>query len=465
MRQASFQTNRLFVNSFAMRKPDWILIIVAVLIHASFLLSLALHFNVVSVWPPRVRPEVVIHTLHDNWMPVSPPENQPPAEPQSMSITRRAKGVHLWDRLFYDSTKYEVGFDFFGLYKGALDLLRGRSIYQEARYGQNETVFSDEAVPYYCPYIYPPIVSYFMVPLAIVLTPFRAFAVWTLVQELLLIWCIVLSRGLFASDWDKSVITAMWLCFTPYYLLLYIGQTSFVIAFCIMLLGCSYIAGHKKAGDWAWIVSVALKLLTLIAAPILVRFKRYRAVILAIAIVIAASAPYFAFHPQDVGFFTYLVKSRTVAPYGGDLSHSEVSYYLFGPGAGQHVSKVFMWAVIMLSLGLTFLPRKVRFVDGLSLWMCTYFLAYIRVWEHHYVMIVPILVLLFYSTRSKFVLAMFVLLALPTPFFLYGSSWSLAQNLIHHLFKLVPIAMLYVFVAKTIITRRKDYMSPREALS
>ncbi|HUT02601.1 MAG TPA: glycosyltransferase 87 family protein [bacterium] len=438
-----------------MRKPDRILIIVAILIHASFLVSLALHFKVVSVWPPRVKPEVTIQALDSNLVPVAA-VGRPPGEPMSISEMRRERGVHLWDRLFYDSTKYEVGFDFFGLYKGALDLLRGRSIYQEARYDQNETVFSDEAVPYYCPYIYPPLVSYFMVPLAIALTPFRAFVVWTLIQELLLVWCIMLSRGLFTSDWHKSIVTAMWLCFGPYYLLLYIGQTSFVIAACLMLLGWSYIAGRPRAGDWAWIISVALKLLTLIAAPILLRFKRYRAVIIAIAIVIAASAPYFAFHPQDVEFFAYLVKSRTVAPYGGDLSHSEVSYYLFGPELGQGVSKVFMWAVIMFSLALTFLPKKVRFVDGLSLWMCTYFLAYIRVWEHHYVMIVPILVLLFYSTRSNFVLVMFVLLALPTPFFPYSGYCCKAQNLAHHLFKLVPVAMLYVFVAKTIIARRKE---------
>jgi len=403
-----------------------------------------------------VKPEVMISTLYGNLAPVAPQEGQAPGEPQSISETRRARGVHLWDNLFYDSTKYEVGFDFFGLYKGGLDLLRGESIYREARYDQAETVFTDEAVPYYCPYIYPPIVAYFAVPFAVALSPFVAFVVWTLIQELLLLWCVRISRSLFKSGWHKSVVTAMWLSFGPYYLLLYIGQTSFIIAACLLILACCHVAEWKKAGDWAWIVSVALKLLTLIAAPILVRFRRYRAVILAVGVVILASAPYFAFHPDDVQFFTYLVKSRTVAPYGGDFSHSEVSYYLFGPGTGEVVSKAFMWAVILLSLGLTFLPKKVRFVDGLSLWMCTYFLAYIRVWEHHYVMIVPILVLLLYSTKSKFVLAMFVLLALPTPFFLFGGTWSLAQSLLHHLFKLVPVALLYAFTAKTIIARRRD---------
>jgi len=437
-----------------MRRLDRIIVYSAVAVHLSFLVSLALHFEVVSWWPPKARPEVTIQRLYDNLTPVAPQEGRPPGEPQSISETRRAEGVHLWDRVFYDSTKYEVGFDFFGLYKGGLDLLRGESIYQEARYEQTETVFTDEAVPYYCPFIYPPIVSYFILPFAIALSPFKAFVVWTLLQELLLLWCIRISRSLFKWGWQRSVVTAMWLCFGPYYLLLYIGQTSFIIAACLLILAACYVAEWKKAGDWAWVVSVALKLLTLIAAPILLRFKRYRTVIIAVGVVILASAPYFAFRPDDAGFFAYLVKSRTVTPYGGDLSHSEVTYYLFGREAGEVVSKVFMWAVILLSLGLTFLPKKVRFVDGLSLWMCTYFLAYIRVWEHHYVMIVPVLVLLFYSTESKFVLVTFVLLALPTPFFLFGGSWSLAQSLVHHLFKLVPVAMLYVFTARTIIARR-----------
>jgi len=438
-----------------MRKLDRIIVIAAVVIHLSFLVSLGLHFELVSWWPPKAKPEVTVRALYDNLAPVALADGQPLGEPQSITEMRRARGVHLWDRFFYDSTKYEVGFDFFGLYKGGLDLLRGESIYQEARYDQTATVFTDEAVPYYCPYIYPPIVSYFIVPFTIALSPFKAFVVWTLIQELLLLWCVKISRNLFKSPWHKSVVTAMWLCFGPYYLLLYIGQTSFVIATCLLILGACYIAEWKKAGDWAWVASVALKLLTLIAAPILLRSRRYRALILAFGIVVLASAPYFAFHPADVGFFAYLVKSRTVAPYGGDLSHSEVSYYLFGRETGEKASKVFMWAVILLSLGLTFLPKKVHFVDGLSLWMCTYFLAYIRVWEHHYVMILPILVLLFFSTESKFVLAMFVLLALPTPFFLYSTGWSLAQNLLHHLFKLVPIAMLYIFTAKTIIARRR----------
>ncbi|MBN1591812.1 MAG: DUF2029 domain-containing protein [Candidatus Coatesbacteria bacterium] len=447
---------RISIDSFAMRKVDKIIIFVALAVHISFLVSLALHFEIVSIWPPKVKPEVEINTLYGNLEPIVEDYVLQEGVPQSLSETRRAKGLHLWDRLFYDSTKYEVGFDFFGLYKGALDLLRGESMYQEARYDQTETAFADKALPYYCPFIYPPIVAYFMVPLALVLSPFKSYVLWTLIQEMLLVWCIIISRSLFRRGIEKSIVTAMWLCFAPFYLLLYIGQTSFVIAACLLILASCYIAEWRKAGDWAWIISVALKLLTLIVAPILVRFKRYKAIIIAIAIVLLASAPYFAFRPNDIDFFAFLVKSRTVAPYGGDLSHSEVSFYLFGRETGEIVSKIFMWAVIMLSMALTFLPKKIRFVDGLSLWMCTYFLAYIRVWEHHYVMMVPVLILLYFSTKSKFPLAMFVWLALPTPFFLFGGSWSLGESLLHHLFKLVPVALLYIFTAKTIIKRRRE---------
>lgn len=458
-----------------MNKWDRVLLGFGILVHLSFLVSLALHFDVVSVFPPKIEPEVTIRTLHENLMPVTPSDSTP-GEPQSIQDTRRAKGVHVWDHFFWDSTKYEVGFDFFGLYKGGLDLLRGKSIYEEARYDQTETVFSDEDVPYYCPYIYPPIVSYFMAPFALIFPAWMAYALWCLINELLLLWCIKISRSLFKSERNKTLATMMWLCFTPFYLLLYIGQTSFIIAACLLIMAGCYLAEWRKGGDWAWILSVALKLLTLIVAPILVRFKRYRAVILAVAIVLLASLPYFAFKPDDIPFFLYLVKSRTVAPYGGDFSHSEVSWLLSNPSsassaeqkaerehAAELASKVFMWAVILLSMAITFIPKNLSFVDGLSLWMCTYFLAYIRVWEHHYVMILPILVLLFFSTKSRFVLIMYPILAIPTPFILFEGGWSYAHKLIYHLFKLVPVAMLYIFVIKTILSRRRGALVEPEA--
>ena len=438
-----------------MKKLSTALIIFGLFVHLSMLLSLALHFELLSFWPPKIKPELTISRLQDNLKPVDVPPGAPPNVPQSLYQTRRARGLHLWDKFFWDSSIYEVGFDFFGLYKGALDLMRGRSIYEVARYTESDTVFDDEIVPYYCPFIYPPIVAYLMVPLALLLSPWKAYVFWCLLQECLLALCIFVSRRFFDRDIDKSIATTMWLAFTPFYLLLYIGQTSFVIATCILLLAYWHKSGKKTAADWAWIASVALKLLTLIAAPALVRFKRYRAVVLAVAVVILASIPYFAFKPDDAPFFAHLVESRTIAPYGGDFSHSEVSWLLFGPESSPIASKVFMWSVILLSLGLTFVPKNIQFVDCLSLWICTYFLAYIRIWEHHYVMIAPVLILLYFSTRSWFVLAIFVPLAMPTPLVLFAGSWTHLETLVYHLFKLVPVAMLYAFVVKTIISRRR----------
>lgn len=426
----------------------------ATLVHLSFLLSVALHFQIVSLWPPKIIPEVTVRALNENLAPVKAAPSSTGAELHSLYETRRVRGIHLWDRLFWDSTRYEVAFDFFGLYKGALNLLRGESIYEVARYDQPYTIFTDPIVPYYAPYIYPPLVSYFLVPMALVLSPWSAFLAWLVLQELLLVWCIRISRLLFDSHLQRSVVTAMWLCFTPFYLLLYIGQTSFVIATCILLLAHWHLSERKLAADWAWIVSVAIKLLTLIAAPILVRSKRYWAIILAGAIVIVASLPYFVARPDDLLFFVYLVKSRTVAPNGGDFSHSEVFWLLLGPNAGQLASRLFMWAAILASVALTFIPRRISFLDGLSLWICTYFLAYIRVWEHHYVMILPVLVLLWYSTKSRVVLVVYLLLALPTPLLFFDGSWSYAQKLIYHLCKLVPVAVLYGYIAKTILARR-----------
>jgi hypothetical protein len=93
--------------------------------------------------------------------------------------------------------------------------------------------------------------------------------------------------------------------------------------------------------------------------------------------------------------------------------------------------------------------------------MSAYFVAYHHVWEHHYVMILPILVVLSMRDESPWLWAIYVLLALPTPFraidpqgqvsVLDAMRWTpirpLWQDLVYHASKAVPVLALYCALA------------------
>jgi hypothetical protein len=62
----------------------------------------------------------------------------------------------------------------------------------------------------------------------------------------------------------------------------------------------------------------------------------------------------------------------------------------------------------------------------LALWTTTFFLVYHHVWEHHYVMLLPILVTLAMRSTSPWLRAVYILLALPTPFYLIDPHGQVA---------------------------------------
>jgi hypothetical protein len=87
------------------------------------------------------------------------------------------------------------------------------------------------------------------------------------------------------------------------------------------------------------------------------------------------------------------------------------------------VVPVVVAVIIGVSLAATFLGRRVVLVELFALWMCVFFLAY-TAWEHHYVMLLPALVLLVaLRPRARpLALAVFVLVALPAPYLLVNAA-------------------------------------------
>jgi hypothetical protein len=97
------------------------------------------------------------------------------------------------------------------------------------------------------------------------------------------------------------------------------------------------------------------------------------------------------------------------------------------------------------------------------MWILAYFLTYKHIWEHHYVMMLPVFVMLFWQCTvrrnvlrlsPKIFWTVFIIVALPTPFLLIDKAkvfvdpefyWTTAESLVFHAAK--PVATLVLFVA------------------
>jgi hypothetical protein len=64
----------------------------------------------------------------------------------------------------------------------------------------------------------------------------------------------------------------------------------------------------------------------------------------------------------------------------------------------------------------------------ISLWLTAYFLASPQVWEHHYIMLLPVIIMAYRERPGPWLLAMWLLLALPTPFGFIGLQPMIASN-------------------------------------
>lgn len=89
--------------------------------------------------------------------------------------------------------------------------------------------------------------------------------------------------------------------------------------------------------------------------------------------------------------------------------------------------------IAVLTLGITLSPR-VDYLNGFVLLSLLFFFLFRDVWEHHYVMIIPLLVLMYATDRLPFwvTLLIFVLVASPTPFpFLHFNRGKILLERLH----------------------------------
>lgn len=338
---------------------------------------------------------------------------------------------------FFDATVLSGGrgLDFYSIYQAGYNARHGRDIYEI------DPARVEIFVPYFTPYRYLPIVAYAVGAGLSLMSPLTAYKLWVVILELTLLACAAVTAYVSRQDRDRAArLAAMWLVFSPYYLELFMGQFSLIQG--ALILGVLLVAGRTTAGmkgtglllDGLWIGSVLWKINTMVFAPAWVRLGRWRGLLAGGAIVAVTTLPYFAVFPAHGRDLILNNFGQAVARHElGNLGFRQLVFeVLAAAGAGAVVQQAAQWAVVGgvggTALALTFRRGAARPADLLSLWLAAYFLASPQVWEHHYVMLLPAIVVAYRARPGPWLLAMWLLLALPTPFGFIGLQPVIAAN-------------------------------------
>jgi len=389
-----------------------------------------------------------------------------------------------------DTHRRRQASDFFSIYQGSANIFHGRSVYADDGY--------DLDVPYRFGYRYIPSVAYTFAAPLLLIEPWNAYWIWVGLLEALLLLNIVLTRQMAISPNRANISTAMWLLFTPLYSELYMGQFSFVMAslFLWMMVGAWKL--QPRTTKWTWIGSILLKSNSLLFAPALLRAGKIKFLILAAVVVALLNAPYFALNPGDLNKLQERNTGTATATYtqtydaggmGAQALVTIVGYSLedrfrtgfaapstlsvaLAPDPGWKIP--FLWlmgpGVILGALIATFLVRKFDLLLNLTIWVSVYLIVFKDVWEHHYLMLLPFLILLFVRGKngSTAALIAWLFLALPSAH-LFIEWWIIAfdptgivrdtsfdpqvywpqsLSILYHAVKPVPLIVFFLFLLR-----------------
>lgn len=372
--------------------------------------------------------------------------------------------------------------DYYGIYTGGDNLVHGLSIYDAEDY-RNE---AHRRVPYFYFYRYLPPTAYVAAVVSLVMEPHTAYVAWVITTEILLglivLW-ILRMRAYPARE--RMILAGIWLGFFPFYLEQWMGQFSFLMAACLWVLMREGMPDRGRErprgrGLWAWVVSVGVKTYTALFGIPYLRRGYWKPVLICAGIVALVSAPYYIARPEDLRQFL-LLNFRPLPPgiHGGTLGASafvrtlgwvmpesisgiKLDFRIFDVYMGNVPIFVMMLAVLASAAWSTWRhgPRCDMNLQ-LALWTLVFFMIFKDVWEYHYVMLLPVVTVLALTYRSRFVLWIAVLLAIPTPYILFAdptkeTGMSVGAGLIQHAFKVLPLTALFLWVLRQTASTSSD---------
>jgi len=326
-----------------------------------------------------------------------------------------------YTRFTFDSvaTHGDRAWDFNAVYQAGHNVLTGRSVYES----DNDKI--DVVVLRYTPYRYLPFLAMVLGVPFNMLDPVAAYTAWVFIIEVTLLVSAGYAWRL-ADDPNHGVVLAsMWLLATPFYLEVYLGQFNLVQAALVWALLLTSQHGLTWRGDVWWVLSLLWKQNTGLLAPVYMREKRWRSLMLAAMVVLAMSLPYWLAVPGSFADFMRNLYSSQPTHQLGNLGarqwlYSLTSWLAPGLSGAAHVWIGRGWVALIISVTAltTWKAPRAQAAELLCLWMSSYLLVYHDVWEHHYLLTLPVCVWLYHRERSPWVLACWALLALWTPYIL-----------------------------------------------
>lgn len=373
-----------------------------------------------------------------------------------------ALGTDLLRPLFNDASHTRRGFDFGVFYLAGQALAEGRDIYSVSG------AFGFRYLPAFA----------LVASLFAQFQPLTAYLLHLCCTELFLAANLYLTWR-WVEEPRRGLALFIWLAFSPYFLELYMGQVSFWAASLLFWLIVGLHSDRRWATGFCWAGALLVKPNALILAPALLRLRAWRVLVLGLLAGSLTSLPYFFLHPDS--WETFFAANIHGAPVQGALTHAgnlglqgglvslvaqlagrplaELTTLADLPLAGRAVIYSLQAAILVAALVATYRGRDA--LPLLALWMCTFFLVYKDVWEHHYVFLQPVLVALYALSGSPKFLWIFALIALPTPFVLfdiepgvYGPidperTWGPVTSLAYRSTKLIPLGYLWYGLCRT----------------
>jgi hypothetical protein len=439
------------------------LIALAIVSHCYMLWNLISHFEWISFCPPSWEPVITGAFPPAHWQKKAVDKSTVPEkdswfekkldEMKELEIcskglikvpNRQTDNLGL-DFLLRDSTRTDPGGDFFQIYHSGFDVRWRLSIYENYP-KEMDADFRNllrEIAPFHPPNRYPPPFAYTAGVALSYLQPWDAYLAWIALHELALIYCIFLTWRVTGAG-NKAVAAAMWLMFLPWYLELYMGQTTFIVMTGACALGSYF---HRRRGAFVagllWTLTLIAKPISLLFAPILFRMKQYRMLAAGIGITLAGSMAYFAANPEDGKLFVSWAFGQEIVASLGNYCFQNLQYHLF---FSDRAVLIFSISIVAFGLLLTFAIKTFDPVRLLSIWICIYFLGYAHVWQHHLVLLLPAIILPYVLTGRRRFLLPWLAAALPSGFYLFEGHWTWLKETVYLSGGSLPVILLFGFL-------------------
>jgi hypothetical protein len=267
------------------------------------------------------------------------------------------------------------------------------------------------------------------------------------------------------------------------------GQYSLIQATFILLMLTQFSSNRPGSAYSYWVASVLWKLNTFLALPVLIKYRKWGPIAWGVGLTVISLGIYAIFFKENVLYF-FGINFRAPAIYqDGNLGlrmlwdmiilhvfqrgHEEAggASYVLSTG-GKILSFALPAGVLFACFHALFKAQKGKFIDLLCLWITAYFLIYTDIWEHHYMMLLPILVVQYARKHWAMILICYLFVAVPTSFALTGGipliytpgaegTGPLWAILLHHAIKPIPVLVFFLIMWRHIVTWKPEWDEDR----